>query len=82
MKTLAQLLKDAAAAHHIYEEGLAVKPDPDWAQWYADYRNKAGAEQQRTLIQEIRAHLEKWKNDYTVGASYGFVTWLRSRMDK
>jgi hypothetical protein len=34
--TLAGLLRDAANAHHVYEQTTG-KPDPDWAIWYASY---------------------------------------------
>jgi hypothetical protein len=33
---LTQLLKDAAAAHHVFEQGLG-KADPNWPEWYAAY---------------------------------------------
>lgn len=33
---LAQLLKDAAAAHHVFEQQQG-KPDANWPEWYADY---------------------------------------------
>lgn len=34
---LAKLLRAAADAHHEYEQGLAVKPDPNWPEWYAAF---------------------------------------------
>lgn len=34
--TLANALKDAAKAHHEYEQKMGV-PDADWPIWYADY---------------------------------------------
>lgn len=33
---IAELLRDAAAAHHTFEEASGVK-DPDWPKWYADH---------------------------------------------
>jgi len=33
---LAQLLRQAADAHHIYETSLGHS-DPDWPMWYARY---------------------------------------------
>jgi hypothetical protein len=33
---LAALLREAASAHHRYEETLGA-PDPDWPTWYAKY---------------------------------------------
>ena len=33
---LTELLKDAATAHHKYEESLG-KPHAEWAEWYAAY---------------------------------------------
>lgn len=35
-KYLERLLKDAAAAHHIYESNLSTT-DEDWPAWYARY---------------------------------------------
>ncbi len=35
-ETLAQLLKEAQSAHHIYEQELG-KADVNWASWYARY---------------------------------------------
>ena len=37
---LLDLLKRAAAAHGIHEKELG-KPDPGWAQWYAEYMSRA-----------------------------------------
>jgi len=34
--TLAQLLRDAEAAHVKYEQSLG-HADPDWPRWYAEY---------------------------------------------
>ena len=33
---LSRLLKNASAAHHIYEQGLG-HADEDWAGWYAEF---------------------------------------------
>jgi hypothetical protein len=35
---LASVLKDAADAHHEFEQTNG--PDPDWPRWYADYIEK------------------------------------------
>ncbi len=33
---LARLLREAAEAHHEYEQRLG-RPDEDWPKWYAEY---------------------------------------------
>jgi len=37
---LEALLRAAAAAHHVYEQGLG-KPDDNWQGWYAAHMAKA-----------------------------------------
>lgn len=39
VEDLAQLLRDTAQAHHLYEESLGHN-DPDWPRWYAEYMIK------------------------------------------
>lgn len=36
-KRLAALLREAAEAHHVYEEEELGHPDDAWAEWYAGY---------------------------------------------
>lgn len=41
---LTKLLKEAAAAHHLYEETLGA-PDSSWPEWYAGYIMKHWADE-------------------------------------
>lgn len=41
--TLAQLLSEAADAHHHYETEVLKQADSDWAGWYAEYLMQHGA---------------------------------------
>jgi hypothetical protein len=36
VEELAQLLRETAQAHHVYEQSLG-HPDKEWPQWYAEY---------------------------------------------
>ena len=40
---LAQLLSEAAEAHHHYETEVLKQADNDWAGWYAEYLMQHGA---------------------------------------
>jgi hypothetical protein len=54
---LADALKDAARAHHLYEQKTG-KPDPQWAEWYALYTfRKAHPGQPDPSLSEYYAHL-------------------------
>jgi hypothetical protein len=47
--TLADLLREAAAQHHYYEQ---VAPEHDWADWYAAYID---AREQGSISEEASA---------------------------
>lgn len=50
---LLDLLKRAAAAHHMYEQGeLKGVYDKDWPQWYAEHMTKALAASGYRLVKD------------------------------
>lgn len=52
-KKLAALLREAADAHHVYEEEELGHPDDAWAEWYAAYiMDELGAEDEGDDLDE------------------------------
>lgn len=53
-KKLAALLREAADAHHVYEEEELGHPDDTWAEWYAGYvMDELGAEDEGEIDEDL-----------------------------
>ena len=73
---LAQLLSEAAEAHHHYETEVLKQADTDWAGWYAEHLMQHGAGnwlKEPLAVDQVAARLNEYAAAYAAQKPPG--TW-------